>query len=167
MTVAIRIKFKNLLSFRICRRQYLILWHFTGRSPVDISYWVKREMLKSRFVSMVCQLSYFCYIRHIGLHNFKKNMQNVGKNMEGSHYWILKAMNGSFGTGCIWLIKGTVECFCEDGNERLGFHIMQSASWLPKEMSSFGAGDCLIECFWLLLTCAIIYFHCLRNQIRR
>jgi len=24
-----------------------------------------------------------------------------------SHYWILKTMNGNFGTGCFWLIKGT------------------------------------------------------------
>ena len=46
--------------------------------------------------------------------------------MEGSHYWILKAMNGNFGTGCVWLVKGTVDCCCEKCNELLGFQTMQS-----------------------------------------
>ena len=29
---------------------------------------------------------------------------------------------------------------CEHGNERLGFQIMQTISWLAEEMPSFGAG---------------------------
>ena len=87
--------------------------------------------------------------------------------MERSHYWLLKKMNLNFGTGCVWLIKGTADCCCEHGNERLGFQITQSISWLAEKMPAFGAGVCLMEFFWLLVNYTIIYFNCLRNRIRR
>jgi hypothetical protein len=69
-----------------------------------------------------------------------KNIRNIGRKMEGSHYWILKKMNGNFGTGCVWLIKETADCCCEHHNERFDFQIMQSISWLAEEMPPFGAG---------------------------
>jgi hypothetical protein len=53
--------------------------------------------------------------------------------MEQSHYWILKTMTGSSGTGYIWLIKGTADGCCENCNELLGFQIMHNISWLSEE----------------------------------
>jgi hypothetical protein len=67
--------------------------------------------------------------------------------MERSHYWILKTINWSFGTGYVWFIKGTANCCCEQCNERLVFQIMQNISWLSEEMPVLGAGVCLMELF--------------------
>jgi hypothetical protein len=39
---------------------------------------------------------FFCYIQRIGSHNFKKNIQNIGRKMERSQNWILQTMNGRF-----------------------------------------------------------------------
>jgi len=68
------------LNFRIGRRRYLIFWSFTGWSPMESSYWVKREMSRTCFVLMVCLLSsFFIYPTHRVAQVWKIYKTLVGK----------------------------------------------------------------------------------------